>query len=620
MGNRSESAPAPGVARDLGWLLLGLGLLYLVPTGLRPLSNPDEGRYVEIAREMVASGDWVSPRLNGLLFFEKPPLFYWLEASAVTAGGTNLWALRAWPIALALLGVAAVYGTGRTLWGRRAGWWAGWALGTSLLYYGLSQVIILDMAVSVFITWALCAFVLAVPAPPGGKRRLLCYALYASMALALLTKGLIGAVIPGAVIFLWLLLLNRWRELRHASLVSGVLLLLMLAVPWHILAALANPPPGGWQGWAHFFSKDWNGQGFLWYYFWHEHVLRYVDPATASRVQPWWIFGAVLAVGFLPWMVFLPSALRRAGAGGWARLREDSATVALLLWALFPLLFFSFSSSKLIPYILPSVPPLALLTGRFLAEALAEPGARPLVWPMRVLGGLSAAAGLALPLVLLAESARVPVPAVPWLWALAAVLLVGGGAVLASLAQPNLPRAGQIAGVVLVVLLVSFNPLGAWLQRPSTQPLAAWLKPKLRTNDRVFTLLDYGPFQDLPVYLGQTVGIAGQVPEEQLFGAMLEEPATAARYPGLADYLATARLPGVTPNPQPNMGWQPVPGHRPTDYLMDAFLKVFGQKQTVYVVVAADQYQRFRREHPGARVFELWHDDNFVLFSNQPPT
>src|SRR4029077_4264829 len=117
----------------------------------------------------------------------------------------------------------------------------------------------------------------------GQVRRRWCWALYAAMACALLTKGLICLVIACAIIFLWLLLLNKWRELRHAHIFSGLAILLILGLPWHVAAAMANPPPGGWS-WAHFFTKDWSNQGFLWYYFWHEHVLRYTDPETAHHV------------------------------------------------------------------------------------------------------------------------------------------------------------------------------------------------------------------------------------------------------------------------------------------------------------------------------------------------
>lgn len=540
-------ARPPSPARDLFGLSAAYAIVYWLPTGLRPLTNPDEGRYVEIAREMTASGDFVSPHLNGVLFFEKPPLFYWLEASAVQAGGMNLWALRFWPITLAFLGAAAVYGTGRALWGRAAGLWSAVALSTCLLYYGVAQIIILDTAVSVFLTVALCAFLLAVRAPPGPERRRWCWALYAGMTLALMTKGLIGVVIPGAIIFLWLLLLNKWRELRHAHVVSGLVILIVLALPWHIAAALANPPPGGWD-WAHFFSKDWHNQGFVWYYFIHEHVLRYIDPGTAHRVQPWWFFIMILAGGFLPWTFFLPSALRSAGRGGWARMKAEPEILLLFLWALFPLLFFSISSSKLIPYIVPSLPPLALLTGRWLAQALERPGA------------------------------------VSWRRSLRVVM---GG---------------------MVILLLVFNPLAAHflaLKRPSTVPVAAWLRPRLRDGDQVFTLWDYGPYQDFAPLLGRTVGIAGQIPDEQEFGLMLDTARLAPRYPGLADYLALRRQP------------TPPTAEQVQNALLPPFVALLRGPGRVYVLVAADQFPDFQKEYPDAPAHEFWHDEHVVLFSNQ---
>ena len=596
------SAKPPSAARDLTLLLLGLALLYFPLLGLRPLTNPDEGRYVEIPREMVATGDWVSPHLNGLLYFEKPPLFYWLEAGAVSVGGMNLWALRFWPALLALLGCAVVYGTGRSLWGRDAGWWAAWVQGTSLLYYGLGQIIILDMAVSVFIAWALCAFLLAVRAPLGRERRLLCYAFYASMALALLTKGLIGVLIPGAIIFLWMLLLNRWRELRHASLGTGLLLLLVMALPWHILAAIANPPPGGW---GHFFTKDWAGQGFVWYYFWHEHVLRYVDPATSERVQPFWFFFLILPAGFLPWTAFLPQTLWSACGGGWTKLKTKPETLLVLLWALFPLLFFSASSSKLIPYILPLLPALALLTGRFLADALHEPGT--LRWPVRALGVFGLVLALALIVARLRHNPPVPRGALPWLEMLTTVLLVGGVAILyLTCRRAENPRGGlHVMLGVLAVFLLFFSPLASFVQRPSTEPVAAWLKPRLLQGDRVFTLWDYGPFSDLPAYLDETIGVAGTMPEEQKFGAMLETAQAAPRYPGLAAYLA---LPASPP-----------PSHAAiTATLMNPFLEILRGPGRVYVVVSADQYPAFQKLYPDAPNHKLFSDGPFVVFSNQP--
>ena len=604
-----HSRRAPPAASDLLLLLAAFFAIYFIPSGLRPLVNPDEGRYVEIAREMAVSGDYISPRLNGVLYFEKPPLIYWLEAAAIKIGGMNLWALRFWPIALAFLGVAAVYGTGRALWGRAAGLWAAAALGASVLYYGIAQIIILDMAVSVFLTLALCAFMLAVRAPPGQVRRRWCWALYAAMACALLTKGLIGIVIPCAIIFLWLLLLNKWRELRHAHLLSGLVILLVLGLPWHVAAAMANPPPGGWS-WSHFFTKDWGNQGFLWYYFWHEHVLRYTDPETAHHVQSWWFFPAILIAGFLPWTFFLPQAVFSVFKGGLLRLKAEPEILLLLLWILFPLTFFSASASKLIPYILPCVPPLALLTGRFLARAYETPGAPALVWSLRQLGVCAILAACALPFIVILMGDKIPPTATPWFGGIAVLfLLCGVGSLLSTFRfrgqrGPDLTALIGCTGVFLFVL----NPIITHFvdaRKPSTAPAAEWLRPHLRADDLVFTLNDYGTYQDFPPLLGRTIGVAGIVPQEQEFGLMLETSQLASRYPGIAEYLKREHGPLNTA------------AAAPTDPLLPPFLDILRGPARVFVLVAANQFPDFQKDHPDIPLHELWNDPHFVIFSNQ---
>lgn len=155
---------------DVPVLALFFFLLYFSTNWVRPLGNPDEGRYTEIPREMLESGDWVSPRLNGVLYFEKPPLFYWMQAVAIKLGGVNEYSARFWPAALGLLGCIATYAGGRAVFGRKSGFYAATVLGTSLLYFSISQVVILDMAVSVFISSALMVFLVCVRQPPGRKR------------------------------------------------------------------------------------------------------------------------------------------------------------------------------------------------------------------------------------------------------------------------------------------------------------------------------------------------------------------------------------------------------------------------------------------------------------------
>ncbi len=338
----------PSVRKDL--LLLGLLCLGLFGfrLGSSYLPFPDESRYAEIPREMVATGDWVTPRLNGVNYFEKPPLVYWLVAASQQTFGYSEWAVRAVPAFFALAGVLLAYAAARQLHGRQAGLAAGLVLATTLLYFAMARVLLLDMAVSVLMSAVLFCFILGVREPAGSRRRWLFYGLYASMALATLTKGLIGFLVTGAVMFVWLLLFNQWHRLRPLYLPTGAILFLALAVPWHVLAALRN------ETWAH-------------RYFVYEHWERFTSPA-AGRAGPWWYFFPVMIAGLFPWTGFLWPALRDALRGGWAARREKADTWFLVTWAAFIFLFFSKSHSKLPPYILPIFPPLAVLIGIWLAR------------------------------------------------------------------------------------------------------------------------------------------------------------------------------------------------------------------------------------------------------------
>jgi 4-amino-4-deoxy-L-arabinose transferase-like glycosyltransferase len=338
--------------RDL--LLLGLffGALYFFMLGSHPLANPDEGRYAEIPREMIVTGDWVLPRLNDVYYFEKPPLVYWAAALAQMIGGQNEWALRSVPALLGLFGVVMTYAFARRFRGRVAGLASAIVLGTSLMYFALARILILDMAVSVFIAASLFCFILGVREEPGRARRLLFYGLYVAAALATLTKGLIGFLLPGAVMFLWLLIFNQWKRLRPLYLPSGGLLFLAVAAPWHILAAQQN------DQWA-------------WFYFVREHWLRFTT-TTHNRYEPWWYFGPVLLLGLFPWTGHFWNAAKEALPGAWARRKEYADAWFLVLWSAFIVLFFSRSQSKLPPYVLPVFPALAVLLGSWIARIHEE--------------------------------------------------------------------------------------------------------------------------------------------------------------------------------------------------------------------------------------------------------
>jgi 4-amino-4-deoxy-L-arabinose transferase-like glycosyltransferase len=569
----NDKSKGQEVFKDVALLTFGLGLIYFSMIGLRPFSNPDEGRYAEIPREMVATGDWITPRLNGVLYFEKPPFFYWLEALAIKVGGMREAALRFWPAALGLLGCLTVYATGRRIYGRPTGIFSAVVLGTSLLYFGLSQIILLDMAVSVFITGALCFFILGSREPPGRTRMFFMLGFYVCMAVATLTKGLIGLAIPAAIIFLWTLLLWRWEKIFPLYLSLGIPVFLLMAVPWHVLAARATPAHENSAG---FFSTNKEGQGFLWYYFMHEQVLRYLT-TIHRRTQPFWFFFAVLPTGLFPWVTFLPRAVKHAFTGGWKKRSEQPEVFFFAIWIVFVLLFFSTSQSKLIPYILPVYPALALLVGRYLAAAWENPGKISLRADC-VAYGIVAILLAAVPIVLRARGYGTPAQALPF--GLLIGILASSALLIFWFVRRNAPSRGLVVLMLAAAGICSvFNPLAAQLQRPSTKAFSEFLKPRLTPDTPVFSLRDY--HQDLPPYLCRLIGVVNYVPDEQEFGLRLE--AHADSYLNAHD-----------------------------------FVELWRGKKRVFALTAARRSRKFTEWNPGWQPIVVMQDDYFVLLSNQP--
>ena len=502
--------------RDLLLLAVVAGLFCFVFLGVRPLNNPDEGRYAEIPREMAATGDYVTPRLNGVKYFEKPPLMYWLSALTFEVAGVNEFTARAGNAAFALAGVLLAYAAGRALYGRAGGWWAAAVLATSLLYFALGQIALLDMAVAVTISAALFAFLFAMRQPPGEARRWLFLAFYASMALAVLTKGLIGFLLPCAVAFVWVLTLNRWRALWPFYPVTGTLVLLGIAVPWHVMAQLAN----------HSAVKE---HDFAWFYFVHEHYLRFTTKIH-GRYEPWWFFIPVLLLGLFPWVVFGGQALRRALAGGWRARGERAEDWFLVIWIGFITLFFSKSDSKLIPYILPVFPAAAVLIGGYLAGAwqAADRGLRGLRTGLWTLAGLSLAMSAAVALAPIpAKYPELAVVLAPWRWTLAAILDGGAVAIAWCLVRGTARGALMAALVMCVTFYLPFNFVGKAFDTRSTKELALVLKSRLAPGDEVYSVGTYA--QDLPVYLGRLVNVV-DYRGELAFGIDAEPGATGARF------------------------------------------------------------------------------------------
>jgi len=352
----------PAVAPRAGtpgsrYLLVALAValaLWFVKLGDRPLAHPDEGRYAEIPREMLATGDWVTPRLNGFAYLQKPPLQYWATAAAYKAFGLAEWTARLWTALTGLGAVIVVWLAGRRLLGRDAGDFGALALLASPYFVVMSGVNTLDMGVSLFLNGAVLAYLLSRQA--GTRRAAAAWMLvaWAAMALAVLSKGLIGVVLPFATLVGYALWHRQPGALARLYWVPGLAVFLAIAAPWFVLAARANPE-------------------FLHYFFLHEHFQRFTS-TVHNRAGPVWYFVPILLLAVGPWAVAAAAGLRQA----WRSRPADGAVSPrrfLLVWCAVVFVFFSVSQSKLPAYLVPIVPALALLGGDALANrGLRRPG------------------------------------------------------------------------------------------------------------------------------------------------------------------------------------------------------------------------------------------------------
>lgn len=318
-------------------LLLLLGLACLA--WWRPLMLPDEGRYVGVAWEMLRSGQWLTPTLDGMPYFHKPPLFYWITATSMAVLGPSVWAARTAPVLGGWLGVFAMYLFARAWAGERRGRDVLLVLLAQPLYYLGAQFANLDMLVAGLVTATIVLLAHTVLLRdrrlPHGRWLLLAYAM---AALGVMAKGLIGFVLPALVIGSWLIVRRQWRSLAALISLPGVLVFTLLAAPWFLAMQQRFPD-------------------FLHYFFVVQHFQRFASSGF-NNVQPFWFYPVLLALCFLPWTPWLRSlAVQRQqrDAG------DNALTALMVIWALVIAVFFSLPKSKLIGYILPALPPLAWL-------------------------------------------------------------------------------------------------------------------------------------------------------------------------------------------------------------------------------------------------------------------
>ncbi len=488
--------------RRIIWpLLIFFCVIWFYALGARTLVPTDEGRYAEMAREMVATGDWITPRLNAIKYFEKPPLQVWMTALTFKFFGLGDWQARLWTGLCGLFGIALTAYTGRKVFSERVGLTAGLVLASSFLWAGLGHINTLDMGLSGMMTLALCSLLLGQSAKEAIARRRWMLWCWAGMALSVMSKGLIGLVLPGAVLVLYTFFSRDWAIWKRLQLLPGLLVFFAITTPWFVLVSLQNPE------FPHFF-------------FIHEHFQRFTSKIH-RREGPWYYFVPILVLGVLPWLTVTAQSL-------WHSARRERSGFQpqklLLVWVVFIFFFFSISRSKLPSYILPIFPALALLIALHLENAgrktwLAAAGFTTLL----------GAVGLAL-VPMIAGWTKEPLDlehyraAQPWALAAAVVLLASGATLLWSMRQGRqhdvLPATLKLAiGGFLAgqLAMLATEPYGNYR---SGLPMVAAIQAELTPQMTIYSVGMYD--QTLPYYLRRTMTLV-QHPDELEFG-LEQEP------------------------------------------------------------------------------------------------
>lgn len=477
-------------------LLIGMFclILFSFQLGNRPFATPDEARYVEIPREMVASGDWLTPRLNGVKYFEKPPLLYWLQACSFKVFGLNEAGMRLWIVILATLGCVGTYAFGRSVFDRPTGLMAAGILATTALYFSLSRLIILDMGVSIWITLALFCFYQGYQAPHSFQRRLWFYGFSILCALGGLTKGIMALAIPGPIIFFWLTYNKGWQRLLPFYFWECLTIFLLIKAPWHILVSLKNPD-------------------FAYKYFIFEHFIRYLTTVHA-RYKPVWFFFPIILLGLLPWTVFL----KTAWLNFWKN-RQDLLLSFLWIWISWVILFFSVSNSKLIPYILPTFPALALLIAHQLRQLYTRSFSGKNFYEYSFLNGLLGIAGCLLPTVF-PDLLDGKVELLPYVYTLSGLFIFSSLIVFFFAQKKKMMNVLLTIGITAISMTVILGAAAPHVQRPSLKGLVDKILVQQKADEPIVSFLTY--HQDLPLYSQQKVWVVGAKGELE-YGSTVED-------------------------------------------------------------------------------------------------
>jgi 4-amino-4-deoxy-L-arabinose transferase-like glycosyltransferase len=488
------ASPLPALTRrGVVVLLLVFTAIWFSNLDYRRLVHPDEGRYAEIPREMVASGDWITPRLNGIKYFEKPALQYWITAAAYSIFGVHHWTARVWPALSGFLGVLFIGYVGLRLGGPLLGLYSAAVLGGSAWYVLNAHVLTLDAGVTFWMSVGLGSLLIAQrdDTTPTEERGWM-LAAWAALALAVLSKGLIGVVLPGAAMVIYTLLRRDWSLWHRLHLIGGSLVFLAIAAPWFVAVSLRN---------GEFFD----------FFFIREHFSRFLTN-EAHREGAWWYFIPILLAGILPWLTVFLWTARRMWTDAPVGLNGFSWQRFAVVWSAFIFVFFSMSGSKLPSYILPMFPALALTLGWQLTVLPQSTLAR-LTLPLVAIMGVIALIVLFAYAPLAARFADARQPLEPLLeygvWLKTACVVAFAGGALGLFYLRSAKRTAAVLSVSLTALLAAMLVLtghDTLAEARSTGPIVSRIvaaNGPLRADVPFYTFRMYD--QTLPYYLGRTV-------------------------------------------------------------------------------------------------------------------
>jgi 4-amino-4-deoxy-L-arabinose transferase-like glycosyltransferase len=338
---------------------LGFGLLLVIVVsslimffnlGSIPLLDPDEPVYAETAKEMLQFNDWLSPRIYGQFWYDKPPMYYWLVAMSFKVFGINEFAARFPSALLAIVCAVYIYFAVARLFNKRAGVLSALVLTTSLEFFYLGKAAVTDITLTLCFTVCLLSYL---------EKRY--YLFYIFAGLATVTKGPIGFLFPAGIIFFYMVATRSFSEMLRMKLPFGILIYLLVAAPWY------------------WFMYQLHGSAFIDTFIGFHNITRFTSPEHPEGVL-WYYFIPVLIIGFMPWTAVMVQAV-------WASMTQSrnhfKPLLFLLIWTLFIFIFFSISRTKLVSYILPMYPPLAIIVGWYLDRIWNwRRNFRPLGWPI----------------------------------------------------------------------------------------------------------------------------------------------------------------------------------------------------------------------------------------------